>query len=147
MFSSGGRTRSGEGVRTGAPARRTTAGAARAAGVAVTGAAVLLGVLGAAPAQAASGCAGRLMKALPFSTGTTYVYKTRTHACAVTIPRRPGGRQQMSVSIQPRGGVPVSDSGRFTRLAGPVTVYALTRCVYVRGAVGAGSVASGWILC
>ncbi|MEV7418249.1 hypothetical protein [Streptomyces sp. NPDC089919] len=122
-------------------------GAARSAGVALAGAALLLGGVGVPAAHAASGCAGRLMKSLPFSTGTVQVYKTRTHACAVTIPKRPGGRQQMSVSIQPRGGVPVRDSGRFTRLAGPVTVYALTRCVYVKGAVGAGSVESGWILC
>ncbi|MFJ6939006.1 hypothetical protein ACIQUQ_17240 [Streptomyces sp. NPDC101118] len=118
----------------------------RTAGVTISGAALLVGALS-APAQAASGCGGRLMKSLPFSTGTTYVYKTRTHACAVTLPKRPGGRQQMSVSIQARGGVPVRDSGRFYQLAGPVTVYAVTRCVFVRGSVGGGSVASGWILC
>ncbi|MFD5545587.1 hypothetical protein ACFWJQ_02510 [Streptomyces goshikiensis] len=122
--------------------------------------AVLLGVLGSAlwfcvggvlmapPAQAASGgCPGRLVSSLPFSTGEVRVYKSRTQACAMTVANHPGERRAMSVSIQPRGGVPVGDSGRFTRYAGPVTVGAISRCVYVKGSVGAGSVASGWILC
>ncbi|GAA3101693.1 hypothetical protein GCM10020254_54120 [Streptomyces goshikiensis] len=95
------------------------------------------GVLMAPPAQAASGgCPGRLVSSLPFSTGEVRVYKSRTQACAMTVANHPGERRAMSVSIQPRGGVPVGDSGRFTRYAGPVTVGAINRCVYVKGSVG-----------
>ncbi|MEV7613359.1 hypothetical protein [Streptomyces sp. NPDC089799] len=131
----------------------------RALGVSVAGLglAVAGGLLTAAPAQAAQarevpeatagGCAGRLVRTLPFSTGEVRVFKSRTHVCAMTLPYRTGVRQHMSVSVQPRGGVPVADRGRFTRFAGPVTVYAVSRCVFVRGEVGAGSVSSGWILC
>jgi hypothetical protein len=53
----------------------------------------------------------------------------------------------MSVSVQARGNRPVVDRGRYTRRAGPVTVHAGHRCVRVKGAVGGGSVSSGWILC
>ncbi|WP_407839093.1 hypothetical protein ACE1OC_26385 [Streptomyces sp. DSM 116496] len=106
------------------------------------------GLLTAQPAQAATGgCAGNLVRTLPFSTGEVRVYKTRDRACAVAVAREPGQRRAMSVSIQPRGGYPVRDAGQFTRYAGPVTVHAINRCVYVRGSVGAGSVDSGWILC
>nr|WP_302061411.1 hypothetical protein [Streptomyces sp. A3M-1-3] len=106
-----------------------------------------MGALAAPSAQAAAPCAGRIVKTVPFATGQVHVYKTRTHACAVTISRRPGVRQHMSVTIQPRGGRAVKDSGRYTRMAGPVAVYALNRCVKVAGSVGSKSGASGWILC
>ncbi|MGW1775374.1 hypothetical protein [Streptomyces sp. NPDC002104] len=105
------------------------------------------GLLAAQPAQAAGGCAGSLVRTLPFSTGEVRVYKTRDRACAMTVARQPGPRRAMSVSIQPRGGFPVRDAGRFTRYAGPVDAHAINRCVYVKGSVGAGSVDSGWILC
>ncbi|MFD3547636.1 hypothetical protein ACFWUW_18880 [Streptomyces sp. NPDC058655] len=106
----------------------------------------------AAPAaQAAQGagerCGGRPVRTLPFATGEVRVYKTRTQVCAMALARVPGERRPMEVSIQARGGVPVRDAGRFTRYAGPVTVGAIGRCVYVKGGVGAGSVDSGWILC
>ncbi|MGW6707947.1 hypothetical protein ACWGDE_24075 [Streptomyces sp. NPDC054956] len=105
-------------------------------------------LLVAQPAHAATGgCAGRLEVTLPFSTGEVRVYKTRDQACAVAVARDPGRRRPMAVSIQPRGGYPVRDSGQFTRYAGPVTVHAINRCVYVKGSVGTGSVDSGWILC
>ncbi|WP_329385348.1 hypothetical protein OG625_25315 [Streptomyces sp. NBC_01351] len=101
-----------------------------------------------AASQAGSGlCGGRLVRTLPFETGEVRVYKTRTQACALTVARVPGERRRMAVSIQPRGGAPVRDEGRFTRYAGPVTVGAINRCVYVKGGVGAGTVDSGWILC
>ncbi|MCX4693259.1 hypothetical protein [Streptomyces sp. NBC_01408] len=123
----------------------------RIAVLGVFGAALWLGVGGLFPAPAAQaaagGCAGRLAKTLPFATGEVRVYKSRTRACAVTVARGPGERRQMTVSIQPRGGVPVRDSGRFTRYAGPVMVGAISRCVYVKGDVGGGSADSGWILC
>ncbi|MEV6953173.1 hypothetical protein [Streptomyces sp. NPDC051183] len=106
------------------------------------------GLFAAPPAQAATGgCPGRLVKALPFSTGEVRIYRTRTQVCAVTVAREPGRRRAMAVSIQPRGGVPVRDAGRFTRYAGPVTVHVINRCVYVKGGVAAGSADSGWILC
>lgn len=106
------------------------------------------GLLGAQPAQAATGgCAGSLVRTLPFSTGEVRVYKTRNRVCAVAVARVPGARRHMSVSVQPRGGYPVRDTGQFTRYAGPVTAHAINRCVYVKGGVGAGSVDSGWILC
>lgn len=106
------------------------------------------GLLAAQPAQAAAGgCAGQLVRTLPFSTGEVRVYKTRDRACAVAVAHRPGVRRPMSVSIQPRGGYPVRDSGQFTQYAGPVGAHAINRCVYVKGSVGAGSVDSGWILC
>ncbi len=105
-------------------------------------------LLTAQPAHAATGgCAGNLVRTLPFSTGEVRVYKSRDRACAVAVAREPGQRRSMSVSIQPRGGYPVRDAGQFTRYAGPVSVHAINRCVYVKGSVGAGSVASGWILC
>lgn len=106
------------------------------------------GLFAGAPVQAASdGCAGRLARTVPFGTGELRVYKSRTRACAMAVAAKPGERRRMAVSIQPRGGAPVRDVGRFTRYAGPVTVGAISRCVYVKGSVGAGSADSGWILC
>ncbi|MEU9231474.1 hypothetical protein [Streptomyces subrutilus] len=135
--------------------RRGRGGRAKAAGVFI--AALWLGVGGlfAAPcAQAAPGeraasgtCAGRLARTLPFAAGEVRVYKSRTQACALTVARVPGERRRMTVSIQGRGGAPVRDIGQFTRYAGPVTVGAIGRCVYVKGSVGAESAESGWILC
>ncbi|WP_234327644.1 hypothetical protein [Streptomyces sp. NRRL F-2664] len=84
---------------------------------------------------------------MPFDAGELRIYKSRNQACAVTVARTPGGRRGMAVSIQPRGGAPVRDVGRFTRYAGPVTVGAISRCVYVKGGVGTASIDSGWILC
>ncbi|GGR96936.1 hypothetical protein Snoj_59630 [Streptomyces nojiriensis] len=99
-------------------------------------------------AQAATeGCGGRLARTVAFETGEVRVYKSRKRACAMTVARVSGERRRMAVSIQPRGGAPVREAGRFTRYAGPVTVGAINRCVYVKGSVGAGSVDSGWILC
>ncbi|MEU3722563.1 hypothetical protein [Streptomyces sp. NPDC031705] len=107
------------------------------------------GVLAAAPqARAATGgCPGQLVKVLPLPGAEVRVYKSRTQVCAVNVALDPGERRHMEVSVQPRGGVPLGDAGQFTRYAGPVTVGAINRCVYVRGGVAAGSVDSGWILC
>ncbi|MGW0362545.1 hypothetical protein [Streptomyces sp. NPDC002990] len=106
------------------------------------------GLFAAPPVQAAGGgCAGRLVKTVAFTTGEIRVFKSRTRACAMTVARVPGERRRMEVSIQPRGGLPVRDAGRFTRYAGPVTVGAISRCVYVRGSVGSGYAATGWVLC
>ncbi|MFD6967885.1 hypothetical protein [Streptomyces sp. NPDC059979] len=124
----------------------------RAASLAAFTAALWLSVGGlfAAPsaqAAAAGSCGGRLARTVAFETGELRVYKSRTQACAMTVARVPGERRQMAVSIQPRGGAPVRDAGRFTRYAGPVTVGTISRCVYVKGNVAGGSADSGWILC
>ncbi|MFF0072192.1 hypothetical protein [Streptomyces sp. NPDC005494] len=108
---------------------------------------LVLGPTGAAPAQAASGCSGRLAKTVKFATGTLRVYETRSYACAVAVAKKPGARRSMRVSLQPRGGRAVVDSGKFTKLAGPVKVHALNRCVRASGSVAGSSASTGWILC
>ncbi|MFF4581832.1 hypothetical protein [Streptomyces sp. NPDC001389] len=120
--------------------------------LATVGAALWLaagGVFAAAPRAAAAtgGCAGDLVRTLPLPDAEVRVYKSRTQVCAVTVALHPGERRHLAVSVQPRGGVPVGDTGQYTRYAGPVTVGAISRCVYVKGDVAAGSVESGWILC
>ncbi len=87
------------------------------------------------------------MRALPFSTGTVHVYKRDGYVCAVTVAQKPGARRVMSVSVQARGNRPVVDKGEYRLLAGPVTVHAGHRCVWLKGSVGGRSVSSGWILC
>lgn len=105
----------------------------------------------ASPAQArateATRCEGRKVRTYPFSTGTLYVYKKRGYVCAVTVPRKPGREQRMKVSVQAYRANPVRDEGVYSRRAGPVTVHAGHRCVWVKGQVGRGSVSKGWILC
>ncbi|MDN0196978.1 hypothetical protein [Streptomyces sp. S.PNR 29] len=121
-----------------------------ALGMAVLTASGLFAVAAPAEAQAAAGtayCAGRKMRELPFSTGSVLVYKRNGFVCAVTVPKRPGTRRTMSVSVQARGSLPVVDKGKYKYRAGPVTVHAGQRCVWVKGRVGRGSVSSGWILC
>lgn len=118
-----------------------------ALGAAVLAASGALALTATGTAQAASGCAGREVRTLPFKTGITHVYKRDGYVCAVTVPRTPGPARVMSVSVQARGNRPVVDAGRYTRLAGPVTVHAGHRCVWIKGAVGRSSVSSGWILC
>ncbi|MFI5678230.1 hypothetical protein [Streptomyces cellulosae] len=109
----------------------------------------LLALLAPASAQAAdaSSCAGRKVRTLSFTTGSVQIYKRRGFVCAVTLPKNPGPKRHMMVSVQARGLRPVVDDGRYTRRAGPVTVHAGHRCVRVKGQVGGGSVATGWILC
>ncbi|MDI9834930.1 MULTISPECIES: hypothetical protein [unclassified Streptomyces] len=104
----------------------------------------------AAPAQAhaaPSRCEGRKVRTYPFSTGTLYVYRKNGYVCAITLPRNPGRKQPMMVSVRAYRANPVTDEGRYTRRAGPVTVHAGHRCVWVKGKVGSGSVSKGWILC
>ncbi|MFV0135879.1 hypothetical protein ACLGIH_22135 [Streptomyces sp. HMX87] len=118
-----------------------------ALGVAVLTASGLLAVAAPQEAHAAASCPGRKVRTLPFSAGTVLVYKRNGYVCAVTVPQRHGTKRLMSVSVQPRGGRPVVDEGRFAYRAGPVTVHAGQRCVWVRGKVSRGAVSSGWILC
>ncbi|MEU3659746.1 hypothetical protein AB0E77_08265 [Streptomyces sp. NPDC032940] len=119
-----------------------------AACAAVLTAAGLLAVAAPHEARAASSsCAGRKVRTLPFATGSVLVYKRGGYVCAVTVPKKTGAPRKMSVSVQARGARPVVDAGRFTYRAGPVTVYAGQRCVWLRGGVDRGAVSSGWILC
>ncbi|WP_107364802.1 hypothetical protein [Streptomyces agglomeratus] len=98
-------------------------------------------------AEALGACSGRKVKTVGFATGELRIYKSRRYACAVTVSKRPGVRQVMQVTIQARGSRAAKDSGRFTHRAGPVTVYALNRCVRAHGSVGAEKASTGWILC
>ncbi|MFE0252553.1 hypothetical protein [Streptomyces sp. NPDC059010] len=101
-----------------------------------------------AQAQTApTGCAGRKVRTYPFSTGTLYVYKKRGHVCAIVKPKSSGRAQWMMVSVQAYRANRVEDEGKYTSWAGPVTVHAGQRCVWVKGKVGSGSVSKGWILC
>ncbi|MFH9816057.1 hypothetical protein [Streptomyces sp. NPDC017230] len=119
-----------------------------ALGTAVLTVAGLLAVAVPQEAQAAAAaCPGRKARTLPFATGSVLVYKRGGYVCAVTVPKKPGTKRQMSVSVQARGGRPVVDAGRFAYRAGPVTVHAGKRCVRVKGTVSGRSAGSGWILC
>jgi hypothetical protein len=118
-----------------------------ALGTAVLTATGLLAVAVPQQAQAAAACPGRKVRALHFATGSVLVYKRDGYVCAVTVPKKPGTKRQMSVSVQARGDRPVVDSGRFAYRAGPVTVYVGKRCVWLRGTVSGRSVSSGWTLC
>ncbi|MFE7269963.1 hypothetical protein [Streptomyces sp. NPDC057623] len=120
-----------------------------AVGLAVLTTSALLAVAAPTTAQAAdpTRCEGRKVKTYSFSTGTLYVYKKRGHVCAIVRPERPGRRQTMKVSVQAYRANRVADEGQYTLRAGPVTVHAGQRCVWVTGRVGSGSVSRGWILC
>lgn len=98
-------------------------------------------------AEAAAPCSGRKARTLTFSTGEVHIYRRSGYVCAITLSKRPGVRQWMSVSVRARGGRPVVDEGEFSKRAGPVTVHAGRRHVWVKGSVGRGSVSSGWIRC
>jgi hypothetical protein len=98
-------------------------------------------------AQAAANCPGRKVRTLPFATGSVLVHRRGGYVCAVTVSKKPGTRQKMSVGLRARGGRPVVDEGRYAYRAGPVTVHAGQRCVWVTGRVGGHAVDSGWILC
>ncbi|MFJ8139300.1 hypothetical protein [Streptomyces sp. NPDC096013] len=116
-----------------------------ALGTAVLTTSGLLALAAPGTARAASVCPGQEVETLPFSTGTVHVFRRGDYVCAYTVPKRVGARRTMSVSVQARGNRPVVDRGRYTRRAGPVTVHAGHRCVLVKGAVGGGSVSSGWM--
>ncbi|MGW2958149.1 hypothetical protein ACWDGI_06615 [Streptomyces sp. NPDC001220] len=120
-----------------------------ALGAAVLAASGALALVAPAQAQAvtAADCAGRQVRTLPFATGTVHIYRQGGYVCAITLPRASGGKRMMSVSVQARGNRPVVDKGKYQFHAGPVTVHAGHRCVWVKGAVGRSSASSGWILC
>ncbi|KUN01314.1 hypothetical protein AQI95_30725 [Streptomyces yokosukanensis] len=121
-----------------------------ALGAAVLAATGMLGFVTAGTAQAGTprSCAGREVRTLSFSAGVTHVYKQDGYVCATTVARHPGRAQTISVSVQARGGRPVVDKGSYVHHAGPITVHAGHRCVWIKGSVGDGpGVDTGWILC
>ncbi|MFE0426166.1 hypothetical protein [Streptomyces sp. NPDC058953] len=97
--------------------------------------------------HAAGPCAGRLMKRISFRTGELRVFQNQRYACAVTVAHKSGPRRPMRLSIQTLGARPVVDEGRYTRQAGPRTVYANGRCVRASGSVAGYGTSTGWILC
>ncbi|MFB7456498.1 hypothetical protein ACIOC2_01825 [Streptomyces sp. NPDC088337] len=116
--------------------------------VAVLTGAVLLAFAAPGTARAAAtACAGREVRTVPFATGTIHVHKRDGYVCALTVATKPGSKRPMSVTVQARGNRPVTDKGRYSRHAGPVTVHAGHRCVRVAGSVGSKSVHTDWILC
>lgn len=107
----------------------------------------LLVVAGQGNAEAAS-CGARKVRTLSFSTGYVHVYKRGGYVCAVTVAKSHDGRlKRMSASVQARGNRPTMRQGERRYRIGTDTVHAGRRCVRVKGAVGGGSVNSGWILC
>lgn len=118
-----------------------------AVGLAVTVAAGVLGIAVPVQAQAADpSCEGRKVRTFSFATGTVEVYKQGGYVCALTLSKRPGVRQHMRVSLRAYGLQPVEDVGRYKYRAGPVTVHAGQRKVWVKGEVGRGAYDSeGWI--
>ncbi|GAA5703763.1 hypothetical protein AQJ43_25995 [Streptomyces avermitilis] len=120
-----------------------------ALGTAVLTASGLLALASPVSAQAAAAdhCSGRKVRTLSFSTGSVQVFKRNGYVCAMTFPKKRSGPRWMSVSVQARGNRPVVDQGHYTHHAGPVTVHAGHRCVWIKGRVGSASVSSGWILC
>ncbi|WP_225831976.1 hypothetical protein [Streptomyces sp. NK08204] len=126
----------------GAIRRRLALGAA----VLAASGALALAVPGSAQA-ADSSCTGRQVRTLPFRTGVVHVYKHDGYVCAMTVTDKPGVTRWMMVSVQARGNRAVVDKGYFKYHAGPVTVHAGHRCVWIKGAVGSDSVNSDWILC
>jgi len=118
-----------------------------ALGLAVLTASGMLSLASPGPAEAASVCSGREARRLVFATGEVRVYRSNGYLCAMTVPKRQGGNQWMSVSVRARGGRPVVDGGNYTKRAGPVTVHTGRRQVWIKGTVGRESVSSGWIRC
>ncbi|WP_392670655.1 hypothetical protein [Streptomyces sp. LN785] len=108
---------------------------------------LVVGSPGAGPADAASPCTGRPARTIGFATGELRVYRSRSYACVLAVAKKPGRRRQMSVQLQARGGAPVTDSGKYTKQAGPVTVHALNRCVRAAGSIEGKTASTGWILC
>ncbi|WP_053741355.1 hypothetical protein [Streptomyces sp. NRRL WC-3618] len=116
-----------------------------ALGLAVLTASGMFSLASSGTAEAAAVCSGRKARTLAFATGEVDVYRSNGYLCAMTVPKRQGGHQWMSVSVRARGGRPVVDGGNYTKRAGPVTVHTGRRQVWIKGTVGRESVSSGWI--
>lgn len=125
------------------------AGRRVAAGLILLIVAALLAVAapGAAQAATATGCPGRKVRTLPFSTGSVQIFRDGGFVCAVTVQRHPGTRRLISVSVQARGLRAVAKSRRHTLSSPPARVYAGHRYVRVTGTVTGGSYRSAWFPC
>ncbi|MFE7840267.1 hypothetical protein ACFU53_30710 [Streptomyces sp. NPDC057474] len=109
--------------------------------VATAGLLTLAGPVGSAEAAAPS-CAGRKVRTLTFDTGTVRVYrKGSRYVCAVLVPRKQA--RKGTVRIRARGGQWVRNK---KHPAGPVTVHAGRRAVWIKARAGGETYDSGWIL-
>ncbi|EKX65583.1 hypothetical protein STRIP9103_03288 [Streptomyces ipomoeae 91-03] len=93
---------------------------------------------------AAPSCAGRKVRTLTFDAGSVRVYrKGSRYVCAVFVPRKESQARKATVRIRAWG-------GRWARNekhpAGPVTVHAGRRGVWINARVGSRTYDSGWIL-
>lgn len=69
--------------------------------MAVLAASAVLALVSPGSAQAASSsCSGRKVRTLSFATGSVRIYRRGDYVCAVTVPKKPGARKWMSVSVQ-----------------------------------------------
>lgn len=118
-----------------------------ALGTAVLTAAGLLTLAGpgTGDASAAALCSGRKARTFTFSTGFVEVYRKRGYVCAVTRPKTVGARKHMMVNVRAWAMHPVVNEGEFKKYAGPVRVHVGNRRVWIKGAVGSGSVSMGWM--
>ncbi|SOD77237.1 hypothetical protein SAMN06272781_5109 [Streptomyces sp. 1222.2] len=114
-----------------------------ALGLAVLTTAGLLTLAGPpASAEAAASCGGRKVRTLTFATGTVRVYrKGGRYVCAVLVPRKQA--RQGTLRIRAWGGQWVRN---VKSPAGPVTVHAGRRPVWIKAKAGGRSYDSGWIL-
>lgn len=95
-----------------------------------------------APHAAATSCPGRKVRTLTFDTGTVRVYrKGGRHVCAVLVPRKKAHKG--TLRIRAWGGRWVRNA---KRPAGPVTVHAGRRAVWIKARAGGRTYDSGWIL-
>ncbi|MGW0733655.1 hypothetical protein [Streptomyces sp. NPDC002851] len=118
--------------------------------VATLVAAVLLALVGPGVGvshAASSSCEGHKIRTFRFKAGEVRLYRSSGWVCAITVAKKPGKLQVMSVTVKPRGHRAVTRTGLSTKRTQPLTVYAGHRCVKVAGSVGGSSYASRWILC
>ncbi|MFD7547462.1 hypothetical protein [Streptomyces sp. NPDC059816] len=97
--------------------------------------------------EAASSCAGRVVRTLQLGAGEVVVHKNSRWVCAVTTAHRRGDLRHMTVGVQARGSREVVKRGWFRKRSVPVTVYAGQRCVRVAGSISGQHRRSAWILC
>lgn len=93
-------------------------------------------------AEAAASCGGRKVRTLTFDTGTVRVYrKGGRYVCAVLVPRKQA--RKGTVRIRAWGGQWVRNK---KHPAGPVTVHAGRRAVWINARAYGKTYDSGWIL-
>ncbi|MDX3694278.1 hypothetical protein PV726_28890 [Streptomyces europaeiscabiei] len=93
-------------------------------------------------AEAAASCGGRKVRTLTFDTGTVRVYrKGGRYVCAVLVPGKQA--RKGTVRIRAWGGQWVRNE---KHPAGPVTVHAGRRAVWINARAGGKTYDSGWIL-